>query len=386
MSNNKFIKVTTVFCIALAVVAGFACTLRATASRPLEDEVRVRRIARLPQRNDWHNLQFINQHEGWLANRKEVWRTGDGGKTWSLAFSGERSLHILDSISQLEFINSQTGWMLVSPGFIYTTDNAGVVWTRLNTPDIVVRSIHVLKDGKRAWIAGEMYRPISPRDAGVRSQLVSTDGKKVLYPALFHTEDGGISWAYQPLPSSEGRLLHLFSLDPDHVWASSDGEFFYFEGSSQKWKRVNYSKGTCPNRMLLKTTQWDSHEGDAYAPVAIYFSDTNQGWLSFENGYLAKSTDGGRSWCDLVDPRTVWSIPNWQTFFAKIHFTNSKDGWGLGGDGSLQETNDGGATWRNLNMNVQFEDLFFLDNKNGWVVSNDSLFRIIPEMNTVSNR
>jgi len=376
MLDERLIRITSGFCVCLAVTAGVTCTLPATASKPPENESKLVRIGNVPLREGWYKLQFVNEREGWLASGKNLWRTTDGGKNWDIAYSDEGSWGILDSIDSLEFINSQTGWMLADR--IYKTEDSSNTWKRLSDPDVVLHSIRFLKDGKRGWAAGEIYRPISPKDAGVRSQLVSSDGKKVLYPGLFHTEDGGATWSRQSLPSSEGRLLYLCFLDADHGWASSDAEFFYLESDSNRWRLFDYSKGNCANRMLLETTQWETQGGDAYEPVAIFFLDANQGWLSFRNGYMAKSTDGGRTWCDLFNPRGVWPSQTWETFFAKIHFTNSMQGWGLGGDGSLQETNDGGVIWHKVGITGRFEDMCFLDRGSGWVVGKEGLFRINP--------
>lgn len=376
MLADKLIRITTGFCICLAVEAGVGCTFRATDSKPSENVSKVLRIGNVPTREGWFKLQFVSDHDGWLANGKNLWRTTDGGKNWELAFSGEGSWGILDSIDSVEFINSQTGWMLARR--IYKTVDSGNTWTRLSDPDVVLHSIHFLKDGERGWAAGEQYRPVSPKDAGAPSQLVSSDGKEVLYPALFHTENGGATWSRQSLPSSEGRLLHLCFLDADHGWACSDGEFFYLESGSNRWRLVDYSTSKCANRMLLETTEGNTESGVVHAPAAIYFLDASQGWLSFRNGYIAKSTDGGRTWCDLLDPKSIWPSANWQTFFAKIHFIDSMHGWGLGADGSLQETIDGGTSWRKVDMNVRFEDMCFLDKGNGWAIAREGLFRISP--------
>ena len=376
MTTDKLVRTTTALCFFIAVIAGAACTLQTTASKPPENGPKLSRIGDVPAKQAGYKFQFVSEGDGWLADGKTLWRTADGGKNWSLSYSGAVSWDILDSIRQLNFINSQTGWILVDR--IYKTEDGGNTWKRLRNPNAVLHSIEFLKDGKRGWAAAELYHPISPKDAGVRSQLVSSDGKKVLYPALYHSEDGGITWNPQQLPSFEGRLLHLCFIDADHGWASSDGEFFYLESTSRTWKRVNYSKSSCTNRMLLKTTQGESHDGDVYAPTAIYFLDGYQGWLSFENGYLAKSTDGGRSWCDLLDPSYLSLKGSGQTFFSKIYFANSIQGWGLTSDGFLRETNDGGATWRKVDSEMRFDDVWFTDNGNGWAVAEQGLFRISP--------
>lgn len=370
MTSNRLINVIADAAVGLSLSVAIACTVSTTASKPSENS-RVQRIADVPAGALRYKLFFISKLEGWLASGKKLWRSSDGGKTWELAYSGEGSWDVLDSIDSLEFINSQTGWMLVDR--IYRTEDGGNTWIRLSDPDVVLHSIHLLEDGKLGWAAGEMYRPISPKDAGVRSQLVSSDGKKVLYPALFHTEDGGNTWSLQSLPSSEGRLLHLYFLDADHGWAASDAEFFYLEDG--RWRRADYSTGQCAKRLLLEA---NNPHNVVYPPAAIYFLDANQGWLSFQNGYMAKTTDGGRTWCDLLNPRDVFPVASWDTYFTKVHFADPMQGWGLGANGSLYNTNDGGASWKLLDKDLNFYDVQFLADGAGFAVARDGLYRVAP--------
>ncbi len=377
---GRFTKVASRFWLCIAVSTVIACNLPASTWRSRGNEAKeskVQRIGDVPARDSWYKLQFINEQEGWLASGKKLWHSIDGGKSWKPCSPINGASGALD-IAAFEFIDSQTGWILAS-SYIYKTEDGGSTWRRLvvSISEPVLRSIKFFKDGKRGWAAGEMYLPISRKDAAAfPSQLLSADGKEGLYPALFYTEDGGATWYQQHLPSAEGRLLHMYFLDADHGWASSDGGVFYLESGSNRWKIVDYSKSRCDKEMLMETTQWDREGGDAYEPVAIYFLDANQGWLSFRNGYMAHSADGGRSWCDLLNPRGVWPNPSWSTFFQKIHFADSMRGWGLSGDGYLHETTDGGATWQRINVEARFEDIYFLDNGSGLAVAEQGLFRI----------
>lgn len=376
MKAKVLIRIMSMFCASLAVLTVVGCDFAESPSKAAKRALNLVRLGDVPHGENRFKLQFLSEEEGWLGNGKTLWRTTDGGKSWLLAFSGEHTWDILDRIEELHFINAQTGWMLVSPDSIYKTKDAGFTWTQLRVEGMVIRSVQLLNDGIRGWAAGEMYRPISRKDAGVPGQLVSSDGKKVLYPALFRTEDGGTTWSPEFLPSGEGRLLHLSFLDADHGWATSDGEVFYLDNSANRWRAVDYSKGNCPNRLLLKTTQWDRQDGDAYYPVAMYFVDSNLGWLSFQNGYVAKTTDGGKTWCDLLDPKNVWPDSVGLTFFSKFYFHDETTGCALGADGTIRQTNDGGANWKVVNNDTRFDDMCFPDRGTGWAVGKHGLFRI----------
>lgn len=368
-------KIMSRFSLCVGVIISIACSLEPSVLRS-PTESRLRRIGDVPARRGWYKLQFINEQEAWLSTGNELWHSFDGGKRWNQCCVGIRSWGARD-IDRFEFVDSQTGWVLAS-SLIYSTRDGGRSWVTLTLPDsdAVIHSIEFLDDGEHGWAAGEGYRLISQKDAArVPSQLLSSDGRRALYPAVFYTEDGGSTWYPQRLPSSEGRLLHLYCIDVSHCWASSDAEIFYLEGSDHIWRRVNYSKRQCTNKLLLETTQGTAKSGIVYQPVAIYFLNATQGWLSFRNGYMAQSADGGRSWCDGLDPRSVWASESWGTFFQKVYFTHSVHGWGLSAEGALYETNDGGKYWAEVNVEARLEDIYFLGNS-GWAVAEGGLYSI----------
>jgi len=122
-------------------------------------------------------------------------------------------------------------------------------------------------------------------------------------------------------------MMDFYFRDEDHGWARGEPGLFSLDNRTSRWREVDFYKGKCPSEMLRKTLNPDSV---VYEPVAIYFLDTNLGWLSFKNGYVAKTTDGGTTWCDLLNPRDVWPNPIGLTFFWKIHFIDPLRGWAIG--------------------------------------------------------
>jgi photosystem II stability/assembly factor-like uncharacterized protein len=80
--------------------------------------------------SEWYitAMKFLNAQTGWISTGTGVRRTTNGGVTWD-------SLSNIIDINDMEFINSLTGWVVVSPlpsnisGKIYHTSNGGVDWT-----------------------------------------------------------------------------------------------------------------------------------------------------------------------------------------------------------------------------------------------------------------
>ncbi|MFN0279564.1 MAG: YCF48-related protein [Pyrinomonadaceae bacterium] len=165
--------------------------------------------------------------------------------------------------------------------------------------------------------------------------------------------------------------------------------------------------------------QTDKVPGDL---VAVFFTSSDNGWVAGDNGYLASTTDGGRTWTKvalnttedineiyfrndengyLVAGRKMFITRdagrNWQETriartgdfgsgtpeFLSIRFSDKKHGYVVGSvlrrnnsgdeivvDSLLMRTEDAGDTWRRINVPTKAE-LFHLDfngNSHGWIV------------------
>lgn len=157
---------------------------------------------------------------------------------------------------------------------------------------------------------------------------------------------------------------------------------------------------------------------------AVYFADSKRGWVAGDNGYLATTIDGGRSWTkqnvgttssisdiyfrspekgyllagnrvfSSIDGGLTWreeKILQAETFgkaqpeLYSIRFANKRNGWIVGAVnqndsvvGSLVlRTIDGGAIWRKVRMETAEEliHLDFVSENNGWIVgANGTIF------------
>lgn len=344
-----------------------SCTRPITASKSSENDSRVQRVSDVPAAASRYKVYFMNEQEGWLASGKKLWRTTDGGRNWRLAYGGELSWDIAGFISNIQFISSQIGWIVVSPEGLYKTEDGGSTWKWQGDPfDGAIHSVKFFNDGKRWWAAGVVLHP-PPR------KYADKVPREDSYAVIAHTDDGGMTWNQQIMPYTRA-ISDFYFIDEEHGWALGSPGLFYLENKTNRWREVDFYRDGCANQMLLKTL---NPENVVYEPLAIYFLDANSGWLSFKNGYMAKTTDGGRTWCDLLNPRDVWPDPIGLTFFWKLHFIDSMRGWGVGYS-SLYETKDGGISWNRIDVDAIFEDMFFLDTRRGWAVAKEGLFRIIP--------
>ena len=113
--------------------------------------------------------------------------------------------------------------------------------------------------------------------------------------------------------------------------------------------------------------QWQNPlpQGDNLSLVT--FVDRDHGWIVSEGPILLSTQDAG----------SHWEILRTGIVFTDIHFIDPLEGWGIGNPRfdvsrwSIYHTTDGGASWQvQLADTTARYDIFFLDDKYGWVTNN----------------
>lgn len=376
MSGEFFIHTARVVLLAV-LAASAACAPPGVTAPKANPEGAQRsglaRVGDVPGGSLRYHLYFTDERRGWLANDRALWRTADGGATWEPSYTIPEDA---GEILSVQFAGPQTGWML-SLSKLYRTDDGGSTWSEQHVlpPGSAgeIRAVSFAAGGKTGWAAGGVYRPGTREEIeGASTQQLSHDPKKLLFKAVFRTDDGGKTWREQALDRSAGRLARLFFIDADHGWALSGGDgdtgIFRTADGGAHWDYAEYR-----NRCGEDKGQED-FEGRM---VAVSFLDAATGWLSFNNGSVAKSNDGGLNWCEVTPAGSIW--PKGfvgQGYLQEFHFSDTARGWGLGGDGSLHVTTDGGATWKPVETGAGLDDIHFINATQGFAVSEKGLFRL----------
>lgn len=365
----------TLYCLALCLAACSApsqpsSTVLPQAQLQRQVDSRLPKIADVPSGPKTYTLNCVSNMVCWTGDLLNQWRTDDGGGNWQPAYSGKPNG---GEIRNLNVIDGQVAWVLTIE-HLYKTEDGGRSWIPQTSPlpDYPLgelRTIRFLKDGIIAWAGGGTYRHLTRDEkvTGVPRNLSDPPSNTVLRPAISHTEDGGKTWIPQSIPSTLGRVYDLAFQNEQHGLALESSGPFHTTNGGKQWKRVDFKKSCTDERYL---------EGYDMSPLEVFFLDSQSAWLTFEDGRIAKSSDGGKSWCDLLAPNAV-KFDYHEKYFRKIHFATPSNGWGLGANGLLYETKDGGATWMKVSNN-EFDDLFFLNDQHGWLVSKDGLFQISP--------
>ena len=142
---------------------------------------------RLNSRKDLWDLTFVDSLNGWVADRRTIFRTTDGGVTWNdLPFL----LQPNEDKEILTFVDSRSGWLTVRETrkdrydydfstTIFSTRDGGMTWTKqFSGTGIAIADLEFIDD-KLGWIVG-----------------AKVEMKDIVRASLFlsRTEDGGATW------------------------------------------------------------------------------------------------------------------------------------------------------------------------------------------------
>jgi len=282
---------------------------------------------------DLNTVYFADTKRGWIAGDDGlVYRTEDGGRSWIQQAVGTK-----DQINDLYFRDKEDGYMLAGNRILITEDG-GRAWRearRFSSADFGggVPELYSVRfaSKKKGWVVGSVSR-----------REVVTDS------LLFFTDDAGVSWRVQLVPSRD-ELIHLDFASDKRGWIVGD-------------------KGT-----ILATTDggatWLRQRAGTNATLYhVDFIDDDRGWAVGARGTILRTENGGETW-------TASTVPGLQrTTLLSIQFVNKEQGWIVGRGGLILRSDDGGRTWIRQESGTK-ENLYdlFINKKQGWAVGGDGM-------------
>ena len=260
----------------------------------------------------------------------QIFRTSDGGQTW------QNCIVQTSVVTQIAFINAQTGWLLSRHGISESTETVEV-WHS--------------SDGGQSWnqvaaaLASSSDTPAPGHlpFGGKKSGLSFLDGQTGWITGsyavaglslLYRTHDGGKTWYAQALRLSSPETTAQLAIAAPRFFSTTDGilpvsvnganthyiDFYVTHDGGNSWQRT--------------------------APIAASasisdFVDANYGWTS-DGTHLYASSTGGKQWTEIVTNPALHNL-------SVLNFVTPTVGWAIGSTPNqgpaLLKTSDGGQSW-----------------------------------------
>lgn len=351
---------------------------------------------------------FVDAQHGWISGRWVqadidwgwfIAHTADGGATWTdqYIFTATADQEAPESLSErtLWFLDSQTGWY-ISGDSIYRTTNGGVTWTASalsRQVQSIVRFVNASTglgvgpgDGGspallRSTDGGLTWSQVSLMPAGSDAVWASADGTRLIAVgqngAISRSVNGGASWT--PVASPTAANLHhvQFSNDLRGYAAGDNGVVLRTVDGGATWTLLSSGAtahvtalATAPGgrawfyadglrRTVDSGASWQALPYVAGDANSLRMGSTSVGWAATGARLLRMAGPGGY-WTELLPTagaKTVDAIDDLRA-------------WALA-DTFLQRTVDGGLTWATVNLPGirEARDIDFVDATRGWMTA-----------------
>ncbi len=346
-------------------------------------------------------ISFPNTNIGYAvgADFNEVFKTSDGGNTWSGSTTGFDSIRI----KRILFKTPQDGWLIgasgdtsLELGFILVTHDGAQSWQR-QSPDgfllsLPLNSIAFGSDGV-GWMAGSGNLPLqyksydngqswyqisSAQNNGYCLLALNQNTAFIADGNVYQTLNGGQQWnSITPVDYSAGDFLVTPNVQGVILTNSST---IYTNGYIRYSMNIPYGYIYYYYAAIFKSIDmgitWTLiYKGSLYDEdnSSIFFLNESTGWATFGNIYLAGNLnniictqDGGSTWNTLYLPETTLNIT-----YSDVYFTSESTGLVCNNIGELFQTTDGGSIWNVFQaVTTSLNKIYFLTPQVGWVIGN----------------
>ncbi len=297
---------------------------------------------------DLRAVHFEDSLHGWAVGNVALY-TVDGGTTW------QKGAGALGTLYSVDFADVSTGFAGVGANFLYKTIDGGRTWTKVNVPLSVTRvqffdSTNGVAGGAGGVLhtsdAGKTWNAISGAHGGFF--LNHQEGWALSGNSAERTVDGGRTWQRQGLPAAAWMNDTTF-VDNLNGWgAGAESGIVHTEDGGITWKMQRGGIG--------------SANYNKYPLEGVDFADSLHGLTVGACGIIFSTSDGGASWMQRLSGSCTAT-----NALAAIDVDHA---WAANQDGELLRTVNGGKKWSRANLPTgDLGDVDFIDNLNGWTVS-----------------
>ncbi len=395
---------------------GWACGNSNSLTKTTDGGITWQRVVTPDYSSDYWWIDFLNESYGFIAANGKVLRTIDGGNSWEIIQAGDSyplfcvdaidSLHIAaagygdgvyrakniysndggytwinggnltwDVVNCIQYVNPDTGYLIMNEVGLYKTTNHGQDWTPLDLTGSGIPGLfemQFLKNMNLGYAAGiglRIYQASNILD--VWNKLIINDNFVDVY---FTNETTGFAAANRIIYKTTNAGLNWFVLPnfPSNVFTASLNSLTFTNDDTG-------FAGGYPTRIVKTTDAGDSWYvvnrtglADTIGTInKIFFINSAAGWAVTSRGGILKTTDGGDNWFAQLNAGV-------SVIFGGVHFVDSLYGWSANSDRPFRTT-DGGTNWiQQTNLNIwQSRDVFFKDYQNGFLLESNKLYKTI---------
>jgi photosystem II stability/assembly factor-like uncharacterized protein len=279
---------------------------------------------------------FVNTISGWVYDDTSIYRTTDGGVTYSKQISKSFS-----KVKNFSFINDNYGALLGQENPILITTNGGTNW-QYSYLDSAGKYFRIyFANASTLFACRDSGYIAKTTNLGNNWSVINTNTKESIYDITFkdsytgiavgvtgcilRTTNGGLNWSQR----RQGKR--------------ADIESFYFFNQN-----TGYFVGD--SGFVAKTTNGGVNYQTLYTGYnikyfGVCFTDENTGYIAGEQGKILKTNDGGSSWGLSYSDLNIWLID--------INFINQNTGFAVGSKQTILKTTNGGTNW-----NISYQGVF----------------------------
>ncbi len=322
-----------------------------------------------PIQYDISAFQFLSPSLGFGAGGSaNLYKTTDGGTSWIVMTSPSSSATYVD----LHFVNENLGFVLrdaaTSSASVYRTTDGGTTWTKpaMTSPQVGGICLHFINE-TTGFVCGRKGQISKTSDIGVNWTSTSTTMTTPIKDIFFDKTNEKLGWA---VGFDNGGSTYGKTTDGGKNWAFKTPSFskpyaVYFVNSNYGW--ISTDMGG-----IYKTTNagetWVYQEAGAQYDhmYDIFFIDTLTGWTVGSNRVI-KTTDGGTTWTTQLS-----AVSN--AGGNCIYFIDANHGFK--GSSTNGYTTDGGTTWQNLSsFSIIGNTITFANNQIGWAAGSGGVIK-----------
>ncbi len=332
----------------------------------------------------------VSDKVAWAVGSGGVFRTADGGRSWSLAYVSPEPLFGIAAAT-----DGLHGWAVGGLGTILRTEDGGATWLTQPTATVANLSHIAILDNNTALAAG----------IGTGYSDVGGFGAHT----LLRTDNGGASWNELRLGDGAGVAAMEFLRDGRHGWIAAEScgsrvspngdlactnyehTLLRSDDAGRSWQvvargaplfgmqfvneQVGWATGsTCGDNSCLSAFKRTTDGGATWqtvhtpAPTSFVAFDeqtaninepTCGAWTSLSERQCIswRTEDGGQTWQQVTAP-SVYSTNGLSFFDDRRGLSGSPPRW----------TQDGGSTWQDAVFPIVMGTgaIDFVDDEHGW--------------------